>query len=152
MVIIMHEKYMELAIREAKKAYKNGDVPIGAIIIKNNKIISKAFNKKQKNRNAIEHAEIIAIEKACKKLKSWHLEECTLYTTVEPCMMCCGAIIQSRITNLVYGTKNPKFGYVDSLDNLLNDKKNNHKVNVIKSIKENESRDLIVSFFKSKRK
>lgn len=146
------EKYMDIALKQAGKAYKKGDVPIGAVVVKNDKIISKAFNKKEKNRNAIEHAEILAITKACKKLKTWHLEDCTLYTTVEPCMMCCGAIIQSRIANLVYGTKNSKFGYAGSIDNLLDNNKNNHKVNVISGIKKKEASELLILFFKSKRK
>lgn len=147
----MNEKYMKIAIKEAKKAYKKGDIPVGAVIVKNDKIISKAYNKKEKDKNAIKHAEIIAIEKACKKLKTWHLEDCVLYTTLEPCMMCCGAIIQSRIRTLVYGTTNAKFGYVESMGNLLNNSKNNHKVNIISGIKKDESSELLISFFKNKR-
>ena len=94
--------YMEIAIKEANKAYKKGDVPVGAIIIKNNKIIAKAYNTKEKNKNAINHAEILVIKKACKKLNTWHLNDCILYTTMEPCMMCCGAIMQSRIKEIHY--------------------------------------------------
>ena len=85
---------MKLAMKEATKAYKNGDVPVGAVIVKNNKVIAKAHNMKEKNKSAIKHAEIIVIEKACKKVKNWHLNDCELYVTLEPCMMCCGAIIQ----------------------------------------------------------
>ena len=147
----MNKKYMEIALKEAEKAYKKGDIPVGAVIVKNDNVISRAHNKKEKDKNAIKHAEIIAIEKACKKLKTWHLEDCVLYTTLEPCMMCCGAIIQSRIRTLVYGTTNAKFGYVESMGNLLNNSKNNHKVNIISGIKKDESSELLISFFKSKR-
>ena len=90
----MNEFYMNIAIKEAKKAYKYEEVPVGAVIVKNNKIVSKAFNKKEKTKNVIKHAEIIAISKACKKLKNWRLDECELYVTMEPCMMCSGAIEQ----------------------------------------------------------
>ena len=90
----MNEKYMELAISMAKKAFKKGEIPVGAVIVKNGKIIAKSYNTKEKNKDVTCHAEINAIKKACKKLKTWHLEECELYTTLEPCMMCTGAIIQ----------------------------------------------------------
>lgn len=147
----MNEKYMEIALKEAEKAYKKGDIPVGAVIVKDDKVISRAYNKKERDKNAIKHAEIIAIEKACKKLKTWHLEDCVLYTTLEPCMMCCGAIIQSRIRTLVYGTTNAKFGYVESMGNLLNNSKNNHKANIISGLKKDESSELLISFFKNKR-
>lgn len=101
---------MMLAINEAEKAYKKNDVPIGCVIVKEGRIISKAHNKKEIKKNAIMHAEIIAIAKACKKLKTWHLDDCVLYTTVEPCMMCTGAIIQSRIKKIYYSISNKSFG------------------------------------------
>ena len=102
----MNEYYMNIAIKEAKKAYKYEEVPVGAVIVKNNKVIAKAFNKKEKTKNVTKHAEIIAISKACKKLKNWRLEDCIIYVTMEPCMMCSGAIEQSRIKKIVYGVKN----------------------------------------------
>ena len=114
MVISMNEKYMMLAINEAKKAYKKNEVPIGCVIIKDGRIISKAHNKKEIKKNAIMHAEIIAIAKACKKLKTWHLDDCVLYTTVEPCMMCTGAIIQSRIKKIYYSISNKSFGELEN--------------------------------------
>lgn len=114
MVISMNEKYMMLAINEAKKAYKKNDVPIGCVIVKDGRIISKAHNKKEIKKNAIMHAEIIAIAKACKKLKTWHLDDCVLYTTVEPCMMCTGAIIQSRIKKIYYSISNKSFGELEN--------------------------------------
>ena len=110
--------YMEIAIKEANKAYKKGDVPVGAIIIKNNKIIAKAYNTKEKNKNAINHAEILVIKKACKKLNTWHLNDCILYTTIEPCMMCCGAIMQSRIKEIHYILDNESFGCLKLLGNI----------------------------------
>jgi len=113
------EKYMKIAINEAKKAYKKGDIPVGAVIVKNNKIISKSYNKKEKNNCPIDHAEILVIKKACKKLKTWHLDGCTLYVTMEPCLMCAGALIQSRIEKIVYGVENSKFGFVGSIDNIF---------------------------------
>ena len=98
----MNEKYMSLALKEAKKASMNGDIPVGCVIIKNDKVIAKSYNKKEKHNNAIKHAEIDAISKACRKLKTWHLDDCILYTTMEPCTMCTGAIIQSRIKKIYF--------------------------------------------------
>ena len=141
---------MKLAMKEATKAYKNGDVPVGAVIVKNNKVIAKAHNMKEKNKSAIKHAEIIAIEKACKKLKNWHLEGCELYVTLEPCLMCCGAIIQSRIKKLYYGVKSERFGYVESVDKLFN--KNTHIMTEVKNINDEESLKILQDFFKNKRK
>ena len=100
----MDDYYMNIAINEAKKAQKRGNVPIGAVIVKNNRIISKAYNTKNSKNIAIDHAEILAIKKACKKLKSWRLNDCTIYVTLEPCPMCMGAIVESRISNVVYLT------------------------------------------------
>ena len=147
----MDEYFMKEALVEAKKSYKADDVPVGAIIVMNNKIIAKAHNKKEKHKNAIEHAEILAISKACKKLNTWHLEKCTIYVTLEPCLMCAGALIQSRIGKLVYATNNEKFGYVESIDNILNDKKNNHHPIIVKNICREESQILLKKFFKDKR-
>lgn len=142
--------YMEVALREAKKSLKSDDVPIGAVIVKNGNIIAKAHNIKEKKAIATKHAEIIAIEKACKKNKNWYLNDCTLYVTVEPCLMCCGAIIQSRIKRVVYATKNEKFGYVESIENIFNNK-NNHNVIINKGIYEKEAKELIQNFFQRKR-
>lgn len=145
-VMNMNEKYMKIAYKEALKAYKKGDVPVGCIIVKNNKIISKGYNKKEKKQNAIKHAEIIAIEKACKKLKTWHLDDCILYTTMEPCMMCTGAIIQSRIKKIVYSIKNEQFGYLEKY--ALNNKKIEIKKDVLKIL----NYTLVSDFFKKVRK
>lgn len=142
--------FMLLAIKEAQKAYHKKDVPVGAVIVKNNKIISKAYNKKEKNSNAIYHAEILAISKACKKLKTWHLEDCVLYVTLEPCMMCTGAILQSRIKEVVYATKNPNSGYFESNYNISN---NSNIIFNQSSDKYSEiSMTLLKTFFKDQRK
>ena len=109
------EYYMKEALKQANIAYKKDEVPIGCIIVKEGKIISRSYNQKKLKNIATYHAEILAINKACKKLNTWHLEDCTLYTTVEPCLMCAGAIIQSRISRVVYGTKNKAFRYAGHL-------------------------------------
>lgn len=142
----MNEKYMKIALEEAKKAYKKGDVPVGAVIIKKNRIIAKSYNKKEKQNNAIKHAEIEVINKACKKLKTWHLEQCTLYTTLEPCLMCTGAIIQSRIGEIYYATENPNFGEIKIT------KKYNKKIKIKNGLLQKESNELLKNFFKEKRK
>ncbi len=142
------EKYMIEALKEAKKAYKKKEVPIGAIIVRNDKIIARAYNRKEKSQVAIQHAEILAIIKACKKMKNWRLLDCTLYVTVEPCMMCCGAIIQSRIKKIVYGTKNDNFGSVESVDSLLN----KYNIEIKNGILEEKCKKIITEFFNKKRK
>ena len=148
----MNEKYMKIALKEAKKSLLSDDVPVGAIIVKDNKIIAKAHNMKEKYQVATKHAEIIAIEKACKKNNSWYLNDCIMYVTMEPCLMCAGAIIQSRIKKIVYGTSNKRFGYVESIDNVFNKKENNHKVQIESGILEQETKKLVQSFFINKRK
>lgn len=140
------KEYMQIAYKEALKAYKKGDVPVGAVIIKNNKVIAKSYNKKEKNNNAILHAEIDAINKACKKLKTWHLENCILYTTLEPCLMCTGAIVQSRINEIYYATENKNFGEINNI------KKYNKQIKINSGLLKNESSELLKKFFKEKRK
>ncbi len=147
----MNEKYMLLAIKQAKKAFANGDVPVGAIIVENNKIISKGYNKKELEKMATKHAEIIAIESACRKKKSWYLNDCTMYVTLEPCIMCCGAILQSRIKKVIYATKNEKFGGVESIDNIFDNKKSNHHVNYTSGVCQEEASKLLKNFFELKR-
>lgn len=137
----MNEYYMKIALKEAKKALKKNEVPVGAVIVKNNKIISKAHNQKEKSKNVIKHAEIIAISKACKKMKNWRLEDCQIYVTMEPCMMCSGAIYQSRIKKIIYGVKNEKYGFTSNLKN----------VKIISQICEEECKKMIQTFFKKRR-
>ena len=142
----MKEKYMKEAIEQAKKAYQIDEVQIGTVIVKDNKIISKAYNKKEKTKLVTQHAEIIAIEKACKKLKTWHLDDCELYTTLEPCLMCSGAIIQSRIKKIYCSVKNDNNDFQKIVI------ENNYKTNIEYGLYEKESLDLIQSFFNKKRK
>ncbi len=141
------EKYMLEALKEANKAFKLGEVPIGAVIVKDDKIISRAFNKKESSNLATSHAEILAINKACKKLNNWRLLDCTLYVTVEPCLMCCGAIIQSRIKKVVYGTSNEYYGAVESIDNTLK----KYNIEVENNILQNECSNIMKEFFKKRR-
>ena len=136
--------FMNLALKQALKAYKKQEVPIGAIIVKNGKIISKAYNKKENKQITTKHAEIIAIERACKKLKTWHLDGCEIYTTMEPCLMCYGAIEQSRISKIYYGLKNMNFGF-KSKYNIET------KLQVCECKISNEYIDYMKSFFKEKR-
>lgn len=144
-------EYMEIALKESQKAYKKGDVPVGAVIVKNGKVIAKAHNKKESKKVSTYHAEILVIEKACKKLKTWRLTECEMYVTLEPCLMCAGAILQSRIGKLYFSTTNQKFGYVSSIDSILN-QKNNHKVEIHEGLCKEKSQKLLVDFFENKRK
>ena len=135
------------ALKEANKAFKLGEVPIGAVIVKDDKIISRAFNKKESSNLATSHAEILAINKACKKLNNWRLLDCTLYVTVEPCLMCCGAIIQSRIKKVVYGTSNEYYGAVESIDNTLK----KYNIEVESNILQNKCSYILKEFFKKRR-
>ena len=137
------EKYMKIAYKEAEKAYKNGEVPVGAVIVKDNVVVSKAYNKKEKYQCTTKHAEIIAIEKACKKLKTWHLDDCEIYITMEPCMMCTGAIIQSTIKKIYYAIENEKFGYLNKIDT--------KKIKIVKGNMTLESAQLLQKFFQNKR-
>jgi tRNA(adenine34) deaminase len=140
------EYYMELAINEAKKAFAIGEVPIGAVLVWQDKVIAKAHNKRESNCSPIGHAEILVIMKGAKKLNSWKLNECTLYVTVEPCLMCAGAIINSRISRVIYGIPEPKFGAVESLTNLFS-LSSNHKVSYSSGIREDEIKSLMKQFF-----
>ena len=136
---------MELALEQAKIAYKKREIPIGCVIVKNGKVIAKAYNTREKSKSAIAHAEILAIDKACKKVKNWRLEDSDIFVTVEPCLMCMGAILNARIKNVYYGAKNTSMTNVD-IDyskSILN-----HKVNVVAGIKEEECASLLKSFFK----
>lgn len=143
MIMIQDEYYMKLALEEAKKASQLNEVPIGCVIVKNNQVIAKAYNRKSLDNVATYHAEILAIEKACVKLGSWYLDECILYTTVEPCMMCTGAIVQSRILHVVYGTKNEAFGYLSKLKD--------NKIKVTSNILKEECSEILSDFFKERR-
>lgn len=139
--------YMELALKEAYKSYKKGDVPVGAVIVKNGKIIAKAHNLKEKKHNPLMHAEIVAINRASKRLKRWRLDDCELYVTMEPCIMCTGAIIQARIKKVYYSIENHDFG---ALKNISQDKKYN--ISVDNTMGTNESLNMLKKFFEERRK
>ena len=145
------EKYMQEALKEAKKAYKKLEVPVGAIIVKNGEIIAKAHNLKETKNDTTKHAEILAIQRASKKLKSWRLLDCEMYITLEPCSMCAGAIINSRVKKIYIGALDYKTGAAGSVLNLFEDYKFNHKVEVEKGILQEECENLLKSFFKELR-
>lgn len=147
----MNEKFMMEAIKEAKKAELIDEVPIGCVIVKDDKIIARGHNLRESKQRSTAHAEIIAIEKACRKLKSWRLERCSLYVTLEPCPMCSGAILQSRIEHVVYGAKDPKGGCMESCMNMYEVKGFNHYPDVIGGVLEDECGSLLKTFFKRKR-
>lgn len=148
----MKEEFMLEAIQQAKLAQKKDEVPVGAVIVLNNKIIAKAHNLRENKKNALLHAEIVAINKACKKLKSWRLENCELYVTLEPCSMCAGAIINSRIKTVYYGAYDKKGGACGSVVNLLENKTFNHNPEVFGGIMEEECGQILTQFFEEKRK
>lgn len=142
------EQWMRFAIEEAKKAEQIGEVPIGAIIVYNEEIIGRGYNRRETEQNALLHAEMIAIEKACERLNSWRLEDCTLYVTLEPCPMCAGAIVQSRIPRVCYGAADKKSGCAGTLMNLLTDERFNHRAEVKQGLLESECASLLQMFFK----
>lgn len=146
------EQYMKMALVEAEKAAKLGEVPIGAVIVFENEVIASGHNLRETTQNATTHAELRAIEEACRTLNSWRLENTTLYVTLEPCAMCAGAILQSRIPRVVYGARDPKGGCVHSLYNLLNDERFNHECEVTEGVLKEECGGILTSFFKTLRK
>lgn len=148
----VHEKFMKEAIKQAKKALLLNDVPIGCVIVYENKIIARGYNRRNADKSSLAHAELIAIKKACKKIGDWRLEECTMYVTLEPCQMCSGAIVQARIPKVVIGCMNPKAGCAGSVLNLLEVKEFNHQVEVEKGILDEECSTLIKGFFMNLRK
>ena len=147
----IHEKYMDKAIAQAKRAYENGDVPIGCVIVHDDRIIARGFNKRNLKKTTLAHAEILAIEQASKKLGDWRLEECTMYVTLEPCQMCAGAIVQARIPNVVIGCMNPKAGCAGSILNILEMPQFNHQVKVTRGILETECSQMLKTFFEELR-
>ena len=146
------EKWMKEALKEAKKAYDKEEIPVGAVIVKDDKIIARAYNEKETKFDTTKHAEIIAIQKASKKLKSWRLNDCEMYVTLEPCSMCAGALIQSRIKKVYIGTMDYKTGACGSVLNLLEDYKFNHNVECETGILQEECENLLKTFFKELRK
>lgn len=145
------ERFMREAIKEAKKAELLDEVPIGCVIVKDNKIISRGYNIRESKQNPAGHAEMVAINKASKKLKNWRLEDCELYVTLEPCIMCSGAIIQSRIKTVFFGAYDPKGGAFGSSINVLGATNINHHPEVIGGVLQEECSKLLTNYFKSKR-
>ena len=148
----MQEYFMKQALKEAEKAYKKLEVPVGSVIVKDGKIIARGYNQKETKKDTTKHAEIIAIQKASKKLGSWRLIDCEMYVTLEPCSMCAGAIINSRIKKIYIGTMDQKTGAVGSVLNLLEDYKFNHKVEIESGIMQKECEKILKDFFKELRK
>ncbi|MBO1004753.1 tRNA adenosine(34) deaminase TadA [Pseudogracilibacillus auburnensis] len=141
-------EWMKMAIAEAKKAKMYNEVPIGAIIVQNGVVIATAYNLRETNQNAVAHAELLAIKQACEKLGTWRLEDCELYVTLEPCPMCSGAILLSRIKKVVYGAADPKAGCAGTLMNLLTDDRFNHQSEVVPGVLKEECGALLSNFFK----
>ena len=141
------EKYMKAALALAKKAYDMDETPIGCVIVRDDKIIARGYNRRNTEKTALAHAEITAIKKACKKTGDWRLEECTLYVTLEPCQMCAGAIVQSRMGRVVIGAMNPKAGCAGSIINLLDMERFNHRVDTERGVLEEECSAIMSDFF-----
>ena len=147
----LEEKYMKEALKQAKKAYALGEVPIGCVIVHEGKIIGRGYNRRNTDENTLAHAEITAINKASKVIGDWRLGECTLYVTLEPCQMCAGAIVQARIPEVVMGCMNPKAGCAGSILNILEMPQFNHQVKVTRGILEAECSQMLKTFFEELR-
>ena len=146
--MLKKEKFMKEAKKQAKKAYDKEEIPVGAVIVKDGKIIARGYNKKEEKKDTTQHAEIIAIQKASRKIGAWRLQDCEMYVTLEPCAMCTGALIQARLKRVYIGTMDPKTGACGSVLNLLEDYKFNHKVEVETNIMQKECEKILKDFFK----
>lgn len=146
-----HSYYMELALEEARRAYEKGEVPIGAVLVVDGEVVARGRNTREKTQQALNHAEMIAIKRACEKQGFWRLDNSYLYTTIEPCVMCSGAIVQARVENVIYGAKDPKYGCCGSCMDLVSDNKFNHQATVISGVLEDECSLLMKNFFKELR-
>lgn len=145
------ERYMRVAIESARIAEDNGDVPIGAVIVREGQIIAKAYNQREQLQDPTAHAEIIALTQAAAAVENWHLDGCTMYVTLEPCCMCAGALVLSRMDRLVYGCKDPKAGACGSLYNIVADERLNHRLDVTSGVMEDECSELLQIFFARRR-
>lgn len=141
------EKYMEAALKQAQKAYSIGEVPIGCVIVQNDTVIARGYNRRNTDKSALSHAELSAIKKASRKTGDWRLEDCTLYVTLEPCQMCAGAIVQARIKRVVIGCMNPKAGCAGSVLNILQMPQFNHQVEITKGVLAEKCSNILKSFF-----
>ena len=147
----IQEKYMREALKQARKAYRLGEVPIGCVIVYEDKVIARGYNRRKTDKNTLSHAELQAIKKASRVMGDWRLEECTMYVTLEPCQMCSGAIVQARIPQVVIGCMNPKAGCAGSILNLLQMPQFNHQVEIVRGVMEEECSVLLKTFFKELR-
>ena len=145
------EKFMKAAITQARKAYAIDEVPIGCVIVQNDKIIARGYNRRNIDKNTLAHAELSAIRKASKKTGEWRLEDCTMYVTLEPCQMCAGAIVQSRMKRVVIGSMNAKAGCAGSILNLLQMQQFNHQVEITRGVREEECSQMLSQFFRELR-
>uniref|UniRef100_UPI003FF0CA11 tRNA adenosine(34) deaminase TadA n=1 Tax=Agathobacter sp. TaxID=2021311 RepID=UPI003FF0CA11 len=145
------EKFMKAAITQARKAYTIDEVPIGCVIVQNDKIIARGYNRRNIDKNTLAHAELSAIRKASKKTGDWRLEDCTMYVTLEPCQMCAGAIVQSRMKRVVIGSMNAKAGCAGSVLNLLQMQQFNHQVEITRGVREEECSQMLSQFFRELR-
>lgn len=146
-----NEKYMKAALKEAQKAYALKEVPIGCVIVRDDKIIGKGYNRRNTDKNVLSHAELIALREACKKTGDWRLEDCTIYVTLEPCQMCAGALVQARMHKVVIGTMNQKAGCAGSVINLLQMEAFNHQVEVVTDVLADECSTMMSEFFRELR-
>ncbi len=146
------EKFMRHALNEARKAAQKGEVPVGAVVVKDGKIIGRGHNLTEQKQSALTHAELTALSKASKKLGSWRLNDCDLYVTLEPCTMCAGAIVLSRVRNLIYGATDPKAGAVHSTAQVMDNGKLNHRVHVTQGVLKEECSRTLSEFFKQLRR
>ena len=146
-----HERFMKEAIRQAKKAEALNEVPIGCVIVRDGRIIARGYNRRNTDKNTLSHAELTAVRKAAKKVGDWRLEGCSMYVTLEPCQMCAGALVQSRIDEVFIGCMNPKAGCAGSILNLLQEERFNHQVKITKGILEEECSAILSDFFKNLR-
>ncbi|WP_044641464.1 tRNA adenosine(34) deaminase TadA [Risungbinella massiliensis] len=149
---MLEEQMMRAALQEAEKARELGEVPIGAVVVLDKQIIGRGYNRREIEQNPLLHAECIAIQEAAEQIGSWRLVDCELYVTLEPCPMCAGAILQSRISRVIYGTRDPKAGCVGSLMNLLQDTRFNHQTEVIENVLQEECSQILKDFFQEIRR
>lgn len=148
----MHEYYMKLALEEAEQAFREDEVPVGAVIVCQDRVIAKAHNQREQLRDPTAHAEMIAITQAAESMQSWRLDGCTLYVTLEPCPMCAGAILQARIPTLVYGVVDPKAGAVHSLYRMLDDARLNHRCQIAANVLAEPCAEILIRFFQAQRR
>ena len=143
----LNDKFMKEALKEAKKAASANEVPIGCVIVRDGKVIAKNHNRRNKDKSVLSHAEILCIAEACKKVRDWRLEDCTMYITLEPCQMCAGAIVQARVPKVVIGSMNPKAGCAGSVINLLQMAEFNHQTEIVTGVMEEECSSMLSNFF-----